>query len=198
MLTHRTRTRRLPLAVAALALIALAVPGASAGTAQASRLAITYDNGTPAPALQALVDQAKIPMPPGPVVAHRSNCPDGWFTCAAPPNIYGIARDRHALFHELGHVFDYEALTDTARAAVQDALDDHRPWWNPAPDQSFPGQEISAEAYSWCAMRGRYLTRPIINSAYAYHPGPRRFHRVCRVFRMAAAGAYGQADRGSF
>jgi hypothetical protein len=184
--------------IATVAPLVAAVVLALAAPATASHLAIAYDDGTPAPLLQALVDQAKVPMPPGPVVAHRSNCPDDWFTCASPPDIYGVGNDRHALFHELGHVFDYEVMTDAARSALQDALDDHRPWWTPTTEHPYPGQEVSAEAYSWCAMRGRYLTRPVVNSAYAYHPGPKRFRRACRVFRMADAGVYGQAARGGF
>jgi hypothetical protein len=94
----------------------------------------------------------------------------GCFSNADPAEIWLSPRDggRYGLFHEMGHMFDYEVLTDVERtefmriwrvpAETGVALDDQ--WWQGEqqadPMSHGPLGEWFAEGYRLCATYGRW------------------------------------------
>ena len=164
-----------------LSVLVLAVVPSSAGA-----VTLTYDDGTPATALQAWVDASYAPVAPGLVTVHRAYCPgppapgpgvsctfggsDVIWLRTAP---YLLRSD---LFHELGHRFDFNVMTHVARVAFSQAAG------VPYRDV-LRGSETFADAYSLCA-RHRTIAVPYFGGDYARTPT--RHLRVCRVIRLTA------------
>jgi hypothetical protein len=115
-------------------------------------------------------------------------CPhvaDAW-GCAIRPNLVYVstvvAKRRCAARadqvqvrnHELGHVIDYELLTNSDRGMFEALMHDARPWRSPpnSPHEQF------AEAVRLCAISVRWLDRRDL--AYGYLPTRFQHRKVCR------------------
>jgi hypothetical protein len=111
-------------------------------------------------------------------------------------------RDRFTKWHEIGHVFDYQALTDEQRAWFARELGfNPASSWLPEPDdhESATAGEVFADAYAMCAMnrspagsrtrRGRIVVN--WQSGYGYMPTVRQHRRVCNaIWFVAIARGY--------
>lgn len=165
-----------------LAVLVLAVVPSSAGA-----VTLRYDDGRYVGQLQAWVDASYVPQAPGRVTLHHAYC-RGWrpadgpgvsCTLAGSDEIWLQAEPwqlRMALFHELGHRFDFLVMTDAARAAFARAV-------NIPVREAWKGSEVFADAFSLCSRR-RVLATTYFDE---YGPTPTQHRRACRVFRLAAA-----------
>ncbi len=160
--------------------------------ATADAVTLTYDDGLPAPVLQAWADASHVPVAAGTVTVHRRLCPDALSSpaCTITPGSEmwlqaPASMLRRALLHELGHRFDYLVMTDAARAAFGRLTNDRRPWTQGAE----PPMERFATAYGKCA-RHRRIHAFIIGGEYGYTATPDEHRRVCRLVRLAAVGFY--------
>lgn len=111
--------------------------------------------------------------------------------CAMRPNIVylspgldlpweGRAR-RWAAAHELGHIVDYNFLTNADRGMFEALTHQHRAWERGpnAPQEQF------AEAVTTCE-RSMYWP-PSVGGAYEYHPAVFEHRKICRW--LATIGA---------
>lgn len=167
-------------------LVAIAALGLLPATAQA--VTLTYDDGSPAPALQAWADASLVPMASGAVTVHRALCPDALASpaCIARPGSEMWLQTsapmlRRALLHELGHRFDYLVMTDAARAAFGRLMNDRRPWTQ-GPESLM---ERFASAYSACA-RHRIVRVLLLAGEYGYVVTGSEHRRACRLIRRTA------------
>jgi hypothetical protein len=115
-------------------------------------------------------------------------CPhvaDAW-GCAFRPNLVYVsavnASDQvQVRNHELGHVIDYELLTNSDRGMFEALMHDARPWRSPpnSPHEQF------AEAVRLCAISVRWLDRRDL--AYGYLPTRFQHRKVCRWLESLGA-----------
>jgi hypothetical protein len=144
---------------------------------------------------------ASLPVGPGvPLPDHwtvrEAGCPgrDDVVACANVDSaeVFVAGADAFERWHELGHLFDYQRLTDTDRGRLTPLLGFRpgAPWWSTEEDDQ-PG-EFFADAYAACALRlsprGYRRGRALIldwQTAYGYFPTARRHARVCAVIRAA-------------
>lgn len=123
--------------------------------APAEAVTLVTPDGQVAQPEQRWADEAKVPTAVATITVHREHCPDSVEpTCASIGHIW-IAPGwgtRAIFFHELGHVFDYYALTDGDRSAFGAILHDRRPWRVEGGDAPV---ERLADTYSMCARRRR-------------------------------------------
>jgi hypothetical protein len=102
--------------------------------------------------------------------------------CAVPPNrIYLVEtpitlRTRN---HELGHLIDYNFLTNADRGTFSYLIHERRAW--DAPGNS-PHEQF-AEAVSMCARSARF---PDGYSGYGYTPSTAQHRRICRWLTRVA------------
>jgi hypothetical protein len=152
MTALRFRTARRLGFVAAIVLCVVVVPS----SAQALTLSPS------APRLQRMLDTSRMPLAPVTVQYDptAARCPpDG---ACADGSYFGVSRSerrtdhqlRALLFHEAGHVFDFDVLTDSERQAFLNVMPGqaHRTWWEDDPGRAAPG-EWFADSYMWCARR---------------------------------------------
>jgi hypothetical protein len=89
---------------------------------------------------------------------------------------FGRSADRGDFLHELGHQFDYNVMTDAARASFMRIARLSGPWRSASPN---PAHERFAEAYRMCALNPR---RPDeTQMGYLYEPSVRQHRRVCAL-----------------
>lgn len=122
---------------------------------------------------------AGVPLPAQMPVVILAPCPyEGGSSCiwlGGPIYLDPEWADRFTLFHELGHVFDYQHMDDRERAAFLRLTGDRRPWRSPrnSPHEKF------AESYATCALHRRPA------GGYGYSPPLRVHRRVCALIRGA-------------
>jgi hypothetical protein len=76
---------------------------------------------------------------------------------------------RFVLFHELGHVFDREWMTDATRASFMGLIGRTDGWWSSA-DGPPPG-ELFADAYALCSIYGATIPRDLADPVgYGWKP----------------------------
>jgi hypothetical protein len=83
--------------------------------------------------------------------------------------------------HELGHIIDYNFLTNADRGMFEAIVHIRRPWVDP-PNSP---QEWFAEAVRLCGRSSRWLSRYTLN--YGYQPTLYQHRKVCRW--LATIGA---------
>jgi hypothetical protein len=183
----RDRAKRL-LCLAALAVLAIlaVAPAAHAVTV------VGTDGGPMLDPFQRWADRSAMPTAPGTVTVdlNSSMCGESAAcTTAFPPTIwFGSAADRGDFLHELGHQFDYNVMTDAARASFMRIAGLSGPWRSTNPN---PAYERFAEAYRMCARDPR---RPDDSRmGYLYEPTVREHRRACALIervgkRPAASG----------
>jgi hypothetical protein len=148
---------------------------------------ISPESGTSYP-YQRWVDEASVPTADVTVRVVDRGCPwsasssctysdeDGSVIYLPPDGI----RHRQTLYHELGHLFDYSAMTDTAHAQFLAIRHDPREWRSPpnSPHEQF------AEEYSFCAFQAR----PHRPEAYGYDfwRGIGKHRAACSLIRALA------------
>lgn len=136
---------------------------------------------------------AGVPMPDGVSVEH-GQCPydPAALGCAdvETATVYLSQRSRFARWHEIGHVFDHQVLTDASRAWFTARLRfPPGTEWMPTPGQpeGSPPGEVFADAYAMGALRkspaGRRGGRGQIivdwQDAYGYLPSVRQHRQIC-------------------
>ena len=131
--------------------------------------------------------QSLVPAPP---VVNRvvAACPglsgsDQRPCSGAPSTVYWNPAwpDPAAWEHELGHLFDYQVLTDADRAAFQRIVGVTGAW-RPGTGAAGPA-EYFAVAYSQCALHR--TVRRSNTLGYGYRTTPRRHQAVCELIRSA-------------
>jgi hypothetical protein len=181
------------LALALLALLVVAPP--------AQAVTLVTPDGTAAPQpWQAWADNSLVPTPAGTVTFANDYCPaTHWSACYTPlarviymagPN----AANRAQFFHELGHDFDSNNMTDAYRAGFIRIMRYRTPsWWAAAnPVDAESAGERFATAYSVCARRqtiARDGWRYGPGHGYGYSPTRAQHRRVCALIRRAALHA---------
>jgi hypothetical protein len=175
-LAHRWPWSVLPIVALGLALL----------SRPAAAVSLRYADGAPAPVLQAWVEASAVPTLDGIVTVHRDvPCADGSSCTTWPGDEIWLNEPaeglRLALSHELGHRFDYLAMTAASRSSFQALVGDRRPW-RTSPNSP---HEKFAEAYGLCFRRGaigggRHL-------GYDLLMWPQRHRRVCGLVRWTAA-----------
>lgn len=148
--------------------------------------------------LTAPAQAGRMPAPPHVWAHHEANPACGEFPCAdqATGEIWLPAQTRRFdLFHEVGHIFDAQVLTDANRAWLISMLDfdADTPWLDPSPEHWVGGGAISpgerfADAYAACSLgmspRGHMEDhRRVVDweTAYGYYPTARRHQRICNA-----------------
>lgn len=134
---------------------------------------------------------ARAPLPAAmPTITHAA-CPDdasaagctyqGSAPCGNPAGCVYVRLDSwFALAHELGHVFDYQSLTDNDRLYLQRLLgyaDDID--WHVGSRLEAPPAEAFADTYAKCSLE--------IGPARSHHHARRAFNRFCGTVRFIAA-----------
>ena len=135
--------------------------------------------------------QARAPLVRGRVQILVIGCParPRFVACVyarRPSRIYirpGLRNTRWALYHELGHVFDFRVLNNRERWRFRQILGIREKRW-------FGGRrraaELFAEGYASCARFGsRRAARR--HSVYGYRPSLRQHRATCRLLRQAVA-----------
>ena len=135
--------------------------------------------------------QARAPLVRGRVQVLVIGCParPRFVACVyarRPSRIYirpGLRNMRWALYHELGHVFDFRVLNNRERRAFRRIMGIREKHW-------FGGRrrpaELFAEGYASCARFGpRRATRR--HSVYGHSPTGRQHRATCRLLRRAVA-----------
>ena len=172
------------------ALVALALAGALAAPAAATPTTLQTAAGAERPQpFQGWTDRAEVPTPSGVVTLVLEACPayvsaaGCTFAQARRMHLAPIGRDRRTFFHELGHVFDAQVLTDGERQRFRRLVGARGPWFGVVGEDS-PGEQF-AEAYALCA-RFRTL-RTTQFAMYDYVATPQRHAAVCALIRQAAS-----------
>jgi hypothetical protein len=95
--------------------------------ASAQAVDLRFPDGRTAQPYTRWAAAARVPGPPLPVVTVVAQCPDypddsAVWGCAGLNILYlnyERRRDRNAFFHELGHVFDFQVMSEDARSTVE-------------------------------------------------------------------------------
>lgn len=98
--------------------------------------------------------------------------------CAmAPQTVYAYGQVTHTDYmHELGHIYDYNFLTDQQRGTFLYLIHEKRWWLAPAPNSP---HEKFAVAFSFCARNPDRLMGHAAGD-FGYFPSRRTHRRVCR------------------
>lgn len=155
----------------------------------ASGLTVLNTDGTPNAQLQGYADGFLVPMAPGTVTVHDTRCyfeagpgvactttPGDDIWMQEPPGVR-----RRVFAHELGHRYDYQTMTNPARALFQRHIHDTRLWDGNGIRQIDSPHEQFAEAYSLCARHRRIRQR--YQGWYGYTIGPIGHQRICTLIR---------------
>lgn len=147
---------------------------------------------------QRWANAAKVPTVNGRVILHTDGCV-GLFACGSTREVWvlgswmtvgdredrrsGRAEVRDALMHELGHVFDYDRLTDARRNWLRRLMRTRRPWRAIEGSNTVAADETFAEAYMLCARRKVDWEEWDGGGEYLYNPTRRQHRKVCRYLR---------------
>lgn len=126
-----------------------------------------------------------IPLPPVPPDVVLEPCPQipGKAACTSPGGPIYLDPQHgswRALWHELGHQFDYQAMSDYQRDRFRTFSGDLRPWGS----QPNGPKEKFAEAYRLCALGWRPFEKHV-EGAFHYRVTVKRQHRICILIRNA-------------
>jgi hypothetical protein len=121
-----------------------------------------------------------------------TECPDGGGTCAQTPDIYlAPGANQFMLWHERGHLFDAQVLTDADRAWYTKRLRMEGPWFQGTGPGTRGPSEVFADAYAACALnrQPRRETRGEFRVvswelSYGYQPGLRQHRRICNAIAL--------------
>jgi hypothetical protein len=119
-------------------------------------------------------------------------CPAGGEgSCVMTPDIYlAEGAGRFELWHERGHLFDAQVLTDAQRAWFTRMLKMEGPWDQGTGMGTRGPSEVFADAYATCAIGPQPVRAKgawaVSNSdvAYGYDVGPRRHRRICTAISV--------------
>jgi hypothetical protein len=145
-------------------------------------------------------DAARVPLPPQVTVHEDTPCPDDVdvLGCAdvEAATVYVGDGSRFTRWHEVGHLFDHQMLTDANRAWLTRRLGFQvgTPWFEDYADdlsQTMPGEQF-ADAYAACALGKtpagrRHRGGVIVNdwfTAYGYSPTARQHRRICNAIAV--------------
>jgi hypothetical protein len=135
-------------------------------------------------ALAAPASAARVPLPPQ-LTVHAAECPDGGGSCSytASPDIYlAPGTGASVRFHEIGHQFDRQVLTDADRAWFIRLFDDGTTWGEV--------EETFANAYAACAVQPFRIVRRggmrVYESTleFEYMPTVREYRRACNAIAV--------------
>jgi len=99
----------------------------------------------------------------------------------------GVPLMSFVLFHELGHVFDREWMTDAARASFMSVIRRSDGWWS-AQDGP-PPAELFADAYALCSIYGASIPRNLRHPVgYGWKPTVALDAVTCGIV-LSVAGA---------
>jgi hypothetical protein len=175
---------------AVLAWLALLVLPAPAGATT-----LVVDGVERARPWQDWLDRSKVPGPAGPITVHLRGCPRyeqaRGCTLADGSAIYlrpDFSNAPATLLHELGHLFDRQAMSDGLRARFARIMASDLPW-----DGQAGLRETFAEAYGLCARRSEIIsypdeTLPTEWDYTLYLPTEPQHRRVCGLIRGAGGG----------
>ncbi len=103
----------------------------------------------------------------------------------------GVPLMQFVLFHELGHVFDRELMTDATRAAFMDLIGRTDGWWSAA--DGAPPEELFADAYALCSIYGAAIPRDTLHPVgYGWKPTVALQKESCGI--VLSAGGIGSAN----
>ena len=103
----------------------------------------------------------------------------------------GVPLMQFVLFHELGHVFDRELMTDATRAAFMELIGRTDGWWSAA--DGAPPEELFADAYALCSIYGAAIPRDTLHPVgYAWKPTMALQRQSCGI--VISAGGIGSAN----
>jgi hypothetical protein len=139
---------------ATLAIVGAVAPGAHA-------LALVQRNGRPVPRqFVHWIRESKVPAPTGRAIVVFAPCPNPGpevaYGCVYPEDVPPViflgphARDRYMFMHEVGHIYDTQAMTDASRFAYGALLGQDGPWSDDGTTRPL-GEEF-ADDYSACSI----------------------------------------------
>lgn len=150
--------------------LALGIFAALATNAHALTLTNGFTGQPMGPTWQRWLSESRAPLPTGNVKVYLTNhvSPCGpaseWYGCTDPttldiyvnPNeIYGRAEWRQTLYHELGHVLDFQQSTDRDHMIFKNVWGlDALGWWQTFGTQGESPGEWFAESYRYCSDYG--------------------------------------------
>lgn len=105
--------------------------------------------------------------------------------------------DRYTRMHELGHIFDFQVLTDRDRERLTQIMGLRAgPWLRTSIDKSDGSLTVSdrspnewfADAYAHCAMKldGRVHHGVLVGVSSYYSPSPHEYDVLCAAIRYVA------------
>jgi hypothetical protein len=135
---------------------------------------------------------ARVPMPATLTVHEQTSCPDETGASCSDLDSDQIwlapGSGRFERYHEIGHQFDRQTLTDTHRAWFKRLFGypDSADWY-----ATVGPQEKFADAYATCALgrptrKAHGMTVASQQSGYGYAPGGRLHFRVCNAINVIA------------
>lgn len=143
------------------------------------------------PALyQQWVDASRVPTPDVAVevVEDAAPCLGEYgqaVACVLGGRIYIEDMSTPVFYHELGHIFDANALTDGDRARFSQLVGIPLPWRYPFAEEHNGPSEYFAEAYYLCAQMGRRIASPILERPDESLVSVRRHFQICTLIRRA-------------
>ena len=176
--------------LAALVALAVVAPGASAR----ERVGRVAPESAGLPVRKPFPPRFEIRYEPCPTAPWALGCAD-----VESGIVYLDTDDRFTRWHELGHLFDWQLLTDTDRTMFTRLLgfDAETPWWSD--DAMYDRIGISpseqfADAYASCALgrspagHGEPGGRTVVEWAtgYDYYPTVRQHQRICNAIGALA------------
>ena len=186
----------------AIALFAFVLVGVAAAAFAAAHLLETPRGRPVGGEYHRLIHAAKAPLVGGRVELDLGPCPGHPQLAACvftrrPRTIHmrrGL-RDRGAvLYHELGHVFDFEVLNRSERRRFKRLMHVHRRRWYRG--RHAPA-ELFADGYALCARAGPAIGSSPRRTFYGYRPSTAQHAAVCRLIAKAvdSGGAPPQRPR---
>jgi hypothetical protein len=140
-------------------------------------------------AAPAVADASRVPLPPR-LTVHHAPCPYNPVgtlqedrACSGDEDVWISSRaDRFDRWHEIGHVFDAQVLTDSDREYLTRLLGIKPGEW--VRDSYRDPSEFFADAYAACALGldpdHHWVT------GYGYEPTRRQHHAVCNAIAFLA------------
>jgi hypothetical protein len=155
----------------------------------AQAVTLVTPDGRVARPYQGWANASRVPTVNRTVTVIEGRCPIGGPACTSGDGRLwiqpGIPTRRFVLLHELGHQFDYRAMTDPFRAAFEWAIGETDPWR----DGTFSSpHEKFAEGYAICAMPPATRGGPM-QGGHDYRVTGRQYRYVCDLIRQAARAA---------
>jgi hypothetical protein len=128
-------------------------------------------------------------------------CPVGGGTCAPSPDIYlDEGATPFMLWHERGHLFDAQVMTDAHRDWFMRLMRVTGPWYQGTGAGTAGPSEVFADAYAACATgkrpnvaRGKGFRISSWTTSYGWSPGLRQHTRMCNAIALLTHYASGSS-----